>query len=220
MRMRPSLPACRPLRPARHAPRAAAGVVLCLAAAAALAQYKVVAPDGRVTYTDRPPADASARVTPLGQAGGTDAAAPNALPLELQRIVQRYPVTLYASADCTPCDAGRQLLQQRGIPYAERAVGGSSDDVAALERATGARTLPALTIGAQALPGFAPAQWSSYLDAAGYPRESRLPRGWAAPPATPLVERKPAATTAAAPAAASAPAAAAPLLPPASGIRF
>ncbi len=198
--------------------------MLCLAATAALAQYKVVGPDGRVTYTDRPPADSAARVTPMGQAGSAESAPANALPLELQRIVQRYPVTLYASAECTPCDAGRQLLQQRGIPYTERTVGGSSDDVAALERATGARSLPALTIGAQALPGFAPAQWSSYLDAAGYPRESRLPRGWAAPAATPLVERKPAVAAATPPAASgpapAAPAAAGPLPQPPSGIRF
>lgn len=217
--MRPHLLADRPRRPARPAPRAATCAVLCLAATAALAQYKVVGPDGRVTYTDRAPADASARVTPLGQAGGAETARPNALPLELQRIVQRYPVTLYTSADCTPCDAGRQLLQQRGIPYTERSVGSSSDDGVALERATGARSLPALTIGAQALSGFSPAQWSSYLDAAGFPRESRLPRGWAAPAAAPLVERKPAVAAAAAPAA-SAPAPAAPLPQPASGLRF
>ena len=33
----------------------------------ALAQYKVVGPDGGVTYTDRPPADTRLRVTPLGR---------------------------------------------------------------------------------------------------------------------------------------------------------
>jgi glutaredoxin len=217
--MQSPLPAGRTQQPARRAPSAVTCVVLFLAATGALAQYKVVGPDGRVTYTDRPPADTSARVTPLGQAGGAEAALPNVLPLELQRIVQRYPVTLYTSADCTPCDAGRQLLQQRGIPYTERSVGSSSDDGVALERATGARSLPALTIGAQALSGFAPTQWSSYLDAAGFPRESRLPRGWAAPAAAPLVERKPAVAAAAAPAA-SAPAPAAPLPQPAAGLRF
>ena len=219
--MRPIPSAPSPCRLARAACRAGAGLLLGLVATgAALAQYKVVGPDGRVTYTDRPPADASARVTPLGQAGPSEGSATNLLPPELQKAAQRFPVTLYTAADCTPCEAGRQLLQQRGIPYAERSVGGSNDDVAALERATGARALPSLTIGAQALPGFSPAQWNSYLDAAGYPRESRLPRGWTPPAAAPLVERKPAAMASSPSASAAAPAPA-PVPPqPATGIRF
>ena len=43
--------------------------------------------------------------------------------------------------------------------------------------------MPALTIGAQPLRGLSEADWTAYLDAAGYPRESRLPRGWQPPPA-------------------------------------
>lgn len=38
----------------------------------ALAQYKVVAPDGRVTYTDRPSNDGGSRVTPLRAQGGAE----------------------------------------------------------------------------------------------------------------------------------------------------
>jgi hypothetical protein len=51
--------------------------------------------------------------------------------------------------------------------------------------------VPSLTIGAQQLRGFSEADWVAYLDAAGYPRESKLPRNWQAPAATPLVERTP-----------------------------
>jgi hypothetical protein len=47
-----------------------------------------------------------------------------------------------------------------------------------------------LMIGTQALRGFADADWHSYLDAAGYPRESRLPRNYQQPAATPLVQRQ------------------------------
>jgi glutaredoxin len=165
-----------------------------LAALPALAQYKVVGPDGRVTYTDRPPADASAKVTDLGRRNNLAPAAatgPSAgLPADLQRLSERFPVTLFAAAACGPCDSGRQLLQQRGVPYSERLVA-NNDDVAALERTVGGRTLPALTVGGQALRGFNPNDWASYLDAAGYPRESRLPRGWAPPTPTPLVARAP-----------------------------
>ncbi len=171
---------------------------LLLATGAAQAQYKVVAPDGSVTYTDRPPASANAKVTPIGRTAIAAAAAANpelALPAELRNAMQKHPVTLYTSDSCTPCDAARRLLQTRGVPFAERRVL-SEEDVAALERLLGARTVPSLSIGAQPLRGFNETDWGGFLDAAGYPKESKLPRNWPVPVATPLVER----ATAAAPA--------------------
>jgi hypothetical protein len=80
------------------------------------------------------------------------------------------------------------LLTERGVPYVERLVL-SNDDIAALERTVGGRTLPALTVGGQALRGFSSSEWASYLDAAGYPRESLLPANWAPPTAQPMVTR-------------------------------
>ncbi len=153
----------------------------------ALAQYKVVRPDGSVTYTDRPPTDANVRVTPIGR-NAPPPAAESVLPIELRQVMQRYPVTLYTSADCAPCDNGRRLLQQRGVPYAERRIS-SEEDAQALERAVGGRTVPALNVGPQPLRGYSEADWTTYLDAAGYPKESKLPRNWPVPVATPLVER-------------------------------
>lgn len=172
--------------------RLLASLALACCCAPALAQYKVVAPDGRVTYTDRPPADASLKVQELGRrAAAPEAPAASALPLDLQRLSSRFPVTLFTSTECAPCDAGREMLRQRGVPYTERQII-SNDDIDALERTVGGRTLPALTVGGQALRGFAAGDWASYLDAAGYPRESRLPAGWAPPAPTPLVARAPA----------------------------
>lgn len=207
--------------------------VLALAVGAALpalAQYKVVGPDGRVTYTDRPVAPpAGGQVQPMR--GGAAVPAPAArtpLPLELRAPAERFPATLYTSADCTPCGTGRALLQARGIPFSERLVA-TDEDIAALQRLTGGRTVPALTVGTQALRGFLDTDWQVTLDLAGYPKASLLPRGWSAGPATPLVSRAPAPTE---PAAAPAPAAAMPpaapppsaqpgaTAPAASGIRF
>jgi glutaredoxin len=198
---------------------------LLLAAGAAQAQYKVEGPDGSVTYTDRPPTTANAKVTPIGRnaiaaAAAAAAATTNAeslLPLELRTAMQRHPVTLYTSESCSPCDAARRLLQQRGVPFVERRVS-SEEDVGALERLTGARTVPALSIGAQPLRGFNDVDWTNYLDAAGYPKQSRLPRAWQAQPPRPLVER--ASAAAPAPAAAPEPAAQAAPAAPAGGIRF
>lgn len=166
-------------------------LVLAAAAAPAWAQYKVVGPDGRVTYTDRPPADASFKVLDMGRrASAPPPPAGPPLPPALQRLNERYPVVLFAAGECPPCDAGRQLLQQRGVPYKEWRVV-TQQDISALERSVGGRTLPALTVGGQALQGFAPADWTSYLDAAGYPRESQLPADWVAPVPAPLVPAAP-----------------------------
>lgn len=183
---------------------ALAAMLLAGAALPALALYKVVQPDGSVTYTDRPPAAGSGRIITLGRNAAP--AEPEAVfPLELRQPTQRYPVTLYTSPNCAPCDSGRRLLQQRGIPYSERLVT-SDADAAALERTVGARTVPALTIGAQALRGLSEMEWTAYLDAAGYPRESRLPSGWQPPAPVPLVERVPVRPQAAEPAPPAAPA--------------
>jgi glutaredoxin len=191
---------------------------LWLVSGFAQAQYKVVAPDGSVTYTDRPPAATNARVTPIGRAAMAAAAAANpelALPLELRNAVQRHPVTLYTTDNCSPCDTARRLLQQRGVPFAERRVISDEDGVA-LERLLGTRSVPALTIGAQPLRGLNEGEWMSFLDAAGYPRQNRLPRTWQPQPPRPMVER--AAPTAAAAEPAQAPAAAD--APAPTGIRF
>ena len=170
----------------------------------AQAQYKVVLPDGSVTYTDRPPAAGNARITTMARSGSHGGAVDIGLPAELRTPVQRYPVTLYTSADCTPCDAGRRLLQQRGVPYNERRIT-TEDDAAALERLVGGRTVPALTIGAQPLRGLSETDWSAYLDVAGYPRENKLPRGWQPPEPTALVDRNTPTARASAPAPAPAP---------------
>jgi glutaredoxin len=172
----------------------------------AAALYKVVGPDGRITYTDRPPSDTAARVITLNRGGVNEApAAQDALPQELRQATTRYPVTLYTAADCPPCESARQLLVQRGVPFTEKLIV-SDDDAAAMERVLGARTVPSLTIGSQALRGLSQSDWTAYLDAAGYPRESKLPRNWQAPAATPLAGRSSARPAAAPLATASAPA--------------
>jgi len=174
-------------------PRPAAlllGALLAVTALPAAALFKVVAPDGSVTYTDRPPPNSPSRVITLGRSAEATSAPEPVLPPELRQAMQRFPVTLYTASDCAPCDSGRQLLLARGVPFTERTVS-SDDDAAALERLSGARTIPVLTIGSQALRGLAQSDWASYLDAAGYPGSSRLPRGWPAAVPAPLVQRAP-----------------------------
>lgn len=160
-----------------------------LASAPAHAQFKVVDADGRVTYTDRPPSpSAGARVTPVRRDGSVAATDAVLLPLELRQAAQRFPVTLYSAAECAPCESARRLLQSRGVPHSERLISDDADGEA-LARLTQGRVVPTLTIGAQVMRGYAETDWNATLDLAGYPRESRLPRGYLAPPVTPLVAK-------------------------------
>ncbi|MBC7701044.1 glutaredoxin family protein [Aquabacterium sp.] len=148
----------------------------------AWALYKVVAPDGRVTYTDRPPADRPAATL---KTNGTVVQTAG-LPFELQRVASQYPVTFYSASKCVPCDGARQMLQGRGIPYTEKTVE-TSDDILSLQKQEGVQQLPVLKVGSKQLVGFAQADWTGYLDAAGYPTKSALPASYKQPAATPLV---------------------------------
>jgi glutaredoxin len=167
----------------------ALGLALLVMAGVTYAQgvYKIVGPDGKVTFSDKPPATAqnaagsAAPVTPGGNtASGAD------LPFELRQVVSKYPFTLYTSAQCSPCDSARTLLKSRGVPFSEKTIA-TAEDSEALQRLSGESTLPYATIGAQKLKGFSDTEWTQYLDAAGYPKNPMLPKSYRYTAATPLV---------------------------------
>ena len=174
---------------ARLAALAACATGALLATATQAQQvHRIVGPDGKVTFSDRAPEDKKAQSTVLSTASGGAASNP-ALPSELRQIASRFPVTLYTGESCSPCQQARQLLIQRGVPFTERSVN-TNDDLDALRRLSGESALPFGTIGRQQLKGFSDAEWTQYLDAAGYPAQSRLPRGYTQPAATPLAPTK------------------------------
>jgi glutaredoxin len=174
---------------ARLAALAACATGALLATATQAQQvHRIVGPDGKVTFSDRAPEDKKAQSTVLSTASGGAASNP-ALPTELRQIASRFPVTLYTGESCSPCQQARQLLVQRGVPFTERSVN-TNDDLDALRRLSGESALPFGTIGRQQLKGFSDAEWTQYLDAAGSPAQSRLPRGYTQPAATPLAPAK------------------------------
>ncbi|XDF33519.1 glutaredoxin family protein [Paracidovorax avenae] len=209
-------------------PPAARLAALCLASAAAAlpaaAQnvYRIVGPDGRVTFSDRAPDAQTGPATVNGKPAGNAA---GGLPYELQQVASRFPVTLYTGNDCAPCTSARNLLAGRGVPFTERTVN-TNEDAEALQRLSGSTTLPFATIGSQQLVGFSDTEWTQYLDAAGYPKQSQLPPNYRRPPAAPLVTAKPATPAPAAPPAAAPAPAQRPAAPPApspanpAGIQF
>lgn len=166
-----------------------ATLALALLSQASMAQpvYKIVGPDGKVTFSDKPPPSADKGKVATSNSGPSGGAAGGSeLPFELRQIASRYPVTLYTSTPCGPCDAGRSLLKSRGIPFTERTVS-TPEDLAALERLAGDGSLPFTTIGGQKLKGYSDLEWSQYLDAAGYPGTSALPKNYRFATPTPLV---------------------------------
>lgn len=187
--------------------------------------YRIVGPEGRVTFSDQPPLQPGgppatvAKSVPLASAG-TELAS---LPFELRQAAGRYPVSLYTGPDCGPCGVGRTMLMSRGIPFTERTVT-SREDIEALRRlAGGTPALPFLTIGGQQLKGYSETEWTQFLDAAGYPKTSQLPPAYVPAPALPLVAAQEARVPRPAPATPPAAAAQAPAPTPAenpSGIRF
>jgi glutaredoxin len=187
------MPHQRPLSTRRLAAALALAALACSAGAQQV--YRIVGADGKVTFSDQPPADSKAKAVPTASAGGSGAAG---LPFELRQVASKYPVTLYTGPECVPCGSGRAYLSSRGVPFTEKTVS-TNEDIQALQRLSGAATLPLLTIGGQQLNGYSEPEWTQFLNAAGYPGSSQLPASYRPPAATPLVAAaapRPAAPTA------------------------
>ena len=191
----------------------AASCALLAFAAQAQQVYRLVGPDGKVTFSDKPP---SAGADGVQMRGGQGGGSNDALPYQLRQVSARFPVTLYTGSDCVPCNSARNLLINRGIPFTERTVA-SNEDIDALKRLSGEASLPFGTIGGQQLKGFSDSEWSQYLDAAGYPAQSQLPPSYRHPAAMPLVAVKPTAAAAESAAPAATTPAARPAPAPANG---
>lgn len=188
--------------------------------------FRIVGPDGKVTFSDQPPPPSSnARVTAAASDNSARGGVSSALPFELRKVAGQYPVTLFTGDNCGPCGSARSLLTTRGVPFTEKTVT-TPEDSQALQRLSGESVLPFATIGSQQLKGFSDTEWTQFLDAAGYPKSSVLPASYRQAAATPLVTVSAPPAPAAARVGAAAPApAATPVIPPITpdnpaGIRF
>ncbi len=141
-----------------------AGAAVLPAQAAQL--YRWVDPDGRVSYTDKPP-PANARDTEKMRVNTRADEIP--LPYEAKVAVKNFPVTLYTSDCGEPCDAARRLLQARGVPFTEKN-GREASVQEELTKLVGAPEVPVLLVGRSPVKGWEPGMWTSALDAAGYPK--------------------------------------------------
>ena len=167
-------------------------------AAPVAAQYKWVSPEGTVVYSAvPPPAGARLMNERVSQAASAPAApaassAPNPeMPYELKIAAGRFPVVLYTAADCAPCSAARQHLSARGVPFSEKTISTTADFEAFKARGFSDNSFPALTVGRDKAVGFEAGAYDRLLNAAGYPRSSKLPANYKQAAAEPMTPPQP-----------------------------
>jgi len=144
-----------------------AAAVLSIACADASGQaYRWVDKEGKVHYTQTPPPpDAKAVQKKTFRHGPVET---SNLPYATQLAAKNFPVTLYTSTDCLPCDQARALLVKRAVPFKEVSVV-TQKDVAEIKGLSGKTDVPLLTVGAQVQTGFQEGLYNGLLDSAGYP---------------------------------------------------
>lgn len=150
--------------------------------------YRIEGPDGKLTFSDAMPKKPG-KVTLLTIKAPTpsDNAAP--LPYQLRQIANKYPVTLFTSKDCVPCDDSRSMLVLRGVPFTEKTIS-TAEESDALQRLAGTKAVPFLTLGEQKIKNFNELELGNYLSAAGYPEKSQLPSYYTRAAPTPLIAEK------------------------------
>lgn len=137
--------------------------------------YKTIGPDGRVEYTDRPPADGKAAKT-LNFADLPATPLPDSVLRyreQLQKGMQnrlanagkRGGVQLFSAAWCGYCRKAKSWLDGRGIAYTEIDID-TPDGGMAFAQAGSASGIPLLLAGEQRVQGFSAAAYESVFRAA------------------------------------------------------
>ncbi|MEX1993017.1 MAG: glutaredoxin family protein [Steroidobacteraceae bacterium] len=153
--------------------RALLAAALCVQVTSAGAQlYRWTDSAGRVHYTDTPPPAQATEVQ--RKRASVPASGSPAEPFVLQRARKEFPVTLYTTPRCDPCDEARSLLNVRGVPFREVSVTSDPKDMEALNKAVGSNAVPSLVVGRLSQAGFEARAYHSMLDSAGYPESGIL----------------------------------------------
>ena len=129
--------------------------------------YRSVDKEGKVLYSDSPFSDTDAvEALNLGNAPASD----ESLSYEARKAKETFPVTLYTFPECgSACQQGRDLLNQRGIPFTEKSLT-SQEDLDNYRKKIEGGTVPTITVGKTWLIGLQADQWHKEFDFAGYPK--------------------------------------------------
>lgn len=141
-------------------------------AAGATAQtlYKSVGPDGRVSYSDRPP-ERGQVVKTLTPATAPSSELPVSAVEQLRRLRATAPaaaapatggVVLYSAEWCSYCKKAKAYLAGKGIAYREVDID-TPDGLAAFARAGGGKGVPLLVAGGRQVGGFSPGAYDQFF---------------------------------------------------------
>ena len=125
---------------------------------------------GKTVFSDLPPPPGAKQII---KRSGEQPVDERQLPYATRQAAQKFPVTLYTTASCADaCQQARNLLNGRGIPFAERILK-SDEELAELARLLGSEAgVPSLSVGQQNLRGISDDAWNELLDLAGYPKSA------------------------------------------------
>lgn len=123
---------------------------------------------GQTVFSDQPPPAGAKQV--FKQSGKETGDKPQ-LPYAIRQAAEKFPVTLYTTANCAEaCKQARDLLNGRGIPFAERMLKTEEDSAELTKKLGSEAAIPSLFVGQQGLKGIEPTAWNNLLDLAGYPQ--------------------------------------------------
>lgn len=131
--------------------------------------YKSVGPDGRATYSDRPPADGRIAKT-LTFENLPSTPLPAATAADLERLRRSAPalsmnaapteVILFSATWCGYCRNAKAYMRAKGIQYQEFDID-SAEGKAAFARAGGSKGVPLLFARGLRVQGFSPAAYDT-----------------------------------------------------------
>ena len=147
-------------------------VLMLLATSPEAATYRWVDAQGKVHYTDSPPPDNAAATREL------NTASPAPAQPDLPKVV------LYSIPGCDGCDAAREYLTGRGVPFTEINVVEDREAQQAMKDRVGALAVPTLLVGEKVMSGYMRSLLDGELTNAGYAPAGGAP----APAATPEAE--------------------------------
>jgi len=131
--------------------------------------YKWVDQYGNVSYQDRPP--------PPGQGGKVeekllgDKSRSGEDP-STAAAAAKFPITLYVTTKCAPCDVARAYLKGRKVPFTEIDVSEKNPEAQmAMREKVGDLAVPTITVGSRVMKGYMESLVEGELNQAGYPKK-------------------------------------------------